>query len=117
MLTVAELAAFLDMMGGVQILTLNDADADPASDETFIRDQLHAIVKCRKAGRPRNPQGERERRREICWELVREWHYVEDLGYKSIRRRLSKETGFSLSIKSIQNWIKEEPREGGILLR
>lgn len=87
--TVEEFARFMELAVGVRLATLNDPDADPPSDEAFIR-ELFSAVKCRPVGRP--PKQNRKARKEQCQPIVK-WMRRDGRTYGEIRNILFMEYG------------------------
>jgi Resolvase, N terminal domain len=103
--TVAELEALLEKIPCARIVFLHDPDADPASDEAFLRD-LNARFNRRKPGRSKNKAKGDSKRRNGRWRS----RVIEMLGRgmkpEEIMDVIYEEDGESISRQSIWRWGK-----------
>jgi DNA invertase Pin-like site-specific DNA recombinase len=109
--TVAEFEEFMKLAKGVTIFTLNDPDADPDSDETFIRDKIIAPVKCRKPGRrPKRRPGDLKRRK-LKWKKVVVKMYARlqqrGMGYRLVAEEMFRKHRVEISHQTVKRWVEE----------
>jgi hypothetical protein len=102
---VPEFEKLMNVLGGVEVLTLNDPDADPVDDEAFLG-SLSAGESGRRVGRPRKkcPGYRRERRVEYL-PAARKLR-KQGKSFAEIARIVSLTFGIPISSRGIQNWLK-----------
>jgi hypothetical protein len=102
---VPEFDELMKVLGRVEVLTLNEPDADPVDDEAFLG-RLSAGESGRRVGRPRKkcPGYRNERRAEylpVAWKLRKQGR-----SFAEIARIVSLKSGIPISPRGMQNWFK-----------
>jgi DNA invertase Pin-like site-specific DNA recombinase len=103
----AEWKPLLKLLEGIEVLSLNDPDATPPADESFLR-QLAADAKGtsvgrrRKPGRPRLDDDRRAKTLELVLRLA-----MKGMGSRRIARRVQQATGIALHFTTVCRWRRE----------
>jgi hypothetical protein len=101
----------MELAKGVELLTLNDPDADPPQDEAFLR-QLVAGVKRRKVGRRKQKVlGEKKRLRRRWQKQVVKMR-EEGVTYREIADRIFAADGLTVTPATVRNWFLSPNRHG-----
>jgi hypothetical protein len=108
--TVAKVEKLMEWMEGVMLLSLNDPDADPVSDEEFIK-QLHALVKRRKRGRRRKRKAGDLKRRKREWKKCVLKMYARlkkrGMGYRLVAEEMFHKHEVEISHQTVKRWVEE----------
>jgi hypothetical protein len=101
--TAAEVEAFLRMAEGVRLATINDPDAEPVADETFMR-QMLGETKRKPVGRPpKKATGDTARRRHECQTLALAMS-TNGMSATAIADEFYREHGISIDPRTIRYW-------------